>query len=138
MHQFPVRVYYEDTDLAGVVYYANYLRFIERARSEWLRDLGIDQSALKRDSGLVFVVRRLEADYLAPAKFDDLLEITSTLHELGNARITMCQKVRLGDRLLFSAVVTMVCVNGAGRPVRLPAVLAQRIGGVSPATLTQN
>lgn len=138
MHEFPVRVYYEDTDLAGVVYYANYLRFIERARSEWLRDMGIDQSALKRDSGLVFVVRRVEADYLAPAKFDDLLAVTSTLHEMGNARITMCQKVRRGDKLLFSAVVTLVCINDAGRPVRLPAALTQAMGGVARATLTQN
>lgn len=138
MHDFPVRVYYEDTDLAGLVYYANYLKFIERGRSEWLRDLGIEQSALKRDAGLVFVVRRLEADYLAPARFEDLLTVRSTLHELGQARIIMCQKVRCGDRLLFSAVVTLVCVNAAGRPVRMPAALVQSLGGVSGATLTQN
>lgn len=123
MHDFPIRVYYEDTDLAGIVYYANYLKFIERGRSEWLRDLGIDQLALK-DQGIVFVVRRVEADYLAPARFDDALTVRSTLHELRPARITMCQKVMRGDQVLFSALVTLVCMNAAGRPVRLPASVA--------------
>ena len=74
MHQFPLRVYYEDTDLAGIVYYANYLKFIERGRSEWLRALGIDQARLRAESGHVFAVRRVEADYLRPARFDDLIE----------------------------------------------------------------
>ncbi|MDS9466492.1 tol-pal system-associated acyl-CoA thioesterase [Paracoccus sp. MBLB3053] len=124
MHQFPVRVYYEDTDLAGIVYYANYLKFIERARSEWLRDLGIDQVAMKA-AGLVFVVRRIEADYLSPARFDDALIVESRLHEMGSARIIMCQKVHREGKPLFSAVVTLVCVNDAGRPVRLPETLAQ-------------
>ena len=73
-HRFPVRVYYEDTDLAGIVYYANYLKFIERARTEWVRSLGIDQTRLKAEAGIVFAVRRVEADYLAPARFDDLLD----------------------------------------------------------------
>ena len=71
MHQFSLRVYYEDTDLAGIVYYANYLKFIERGRSEWVRSLGVDQVALKAEHGIVFAVRRVEADYLKPAKFDD-------------------------------------------------------------------
>lgn len=127
MHQFPVRVYYEDTDLAGIVYYANYLKFIERARSEWLRAIGVDQAAMKAE-GLVFVVRRIEADYIAPARFDDELTVHSRIHEMGAARITMCQKVRRGDQLLFSAVVTLVCITGAGRPVRLPAAVTSRLG----------
>ncbi|MBD9526478.1 tol-pal system-associated acyl-CoA thioesterase [Paracoccus sp. PAR01] len=128
MHLFPVRVYYEDTDLAGIVYYANYLKFIERARSEWLRDLGIDQAAMKRD-GLVFVVRRIEADYVSPARFDDDLTVQSSIHEMGAARIIMCQKVRRGDQLLFSAVVTLVCITEAGRPVRMPKDVTSRLGG---------
>lgn len=128
MHSFPIRVYYEDTDLAGIVYYANYLKFIERGRSEWLRELGIDQIALKRD-GFVFVVRRVEADYLSPAHFDDELTVTSSIDSLGTARITMCQKVRRGEALLFSAVVTLVCINAAGRPVRIPSELAEKLGG---------
>lgn len=131
MHEFPVRVYYEDTDLAGIVYYANYLKFIERGRSEWLRALGIDQRALK-DQGRVFAVRRLEADYLAPARFDDMLTVRSSLHDLGASRITMCQKVLRGERLLFSAVVTLVCLNAAGRPVRIPAALAESFPKVGP------
>jgi acyl-CoA thioester hydrolase len=125
MHQFPVRVYYEDTDLAGIVYYANYLKFIERARSEWLRALGVDQVEMKAQ-GLVFVVRRIEADYVSPARFDDDLTVHSSIHELGAARITMCQKVRRGDQLLFSAVITLVCITEAGRPVRLPKDVTSR------------
>ena len=125
MHSFSIRVYYEDTDLAGIVYYANYLKYIERARSEWLRALDIDQVVLKRE-GLVFVVRRIEADYLAPARFDDELEVRSSLHEMGAARLIMCQKVWRGGQLLFSAVVTLVCISEAGRPQRLPAQVAAR------------
>lgn len=131
MHEFPIRVYYEDTDLAGIVYYANYLKFIERARSEWLRDLGIDQVALQQQ-GLVFVVRRVEADYLSPARFDDALGVHSSLHDLGSARIIMCQKVRRGDKLLFSAVVTLVCINQTGRPQRIPASIAGRFPKTGP------
>ena len=130
-HRFPIRVYYEDTDLAGIVYYANYLKFTERARSEWLRDLGVDQLAMKRDAGVVFVVRRIEADYLAPAQFDDLLQVESRLHEIGQARITMCQKVLREGRVLFSSVVTLVCMSARGRPVRLPAELIQRMAPAS-------
>jgi len=125
MHRFPVRVYYEDTDLAGIVYYANYLKFIERGRSEWLRELGVDQSRLKEE-GLVFAVRRIEADYLSPARFDDQLEVVSSVNDLGAARISMCQKVMRGGAVLFSAVVTLVCINGAGRPVRIPRDVASR------------
>ena len=76
-HSLSLRVYYEDTDLAGIVYYANYLKFIERGRSEWVRALGIDQGALRRDTGIVFAVRHLEADYLRPAVFDDWLTVTT-------------------------------------------------------------
>ncbi|WP_134678455.1 tol-pal system-associated acyl-CoA thioesterase [Paracoccus ravus] len=132
MHQFPIRVYYEDTDLAGIVYYANYLKFIERARSEWLRAVGVDQVAMKAE-GLVFAVRRVEADYLSPARFDDDLTVTSSIHEMGAARIIMCQKLRRGDQLLFSAVVTLVCITEAGRPVRLPKTVTSRLQGAESA-----
>lgn len=123
-HQLPVRVYYEDTDLAGIVYYANYLKFIERGRSEWLRALGIDQAALKRDGGHVFAVRRIEADYLRPAHFDDLLSVETSLAQATAARIVVDQAVRRGDAVLFAARVTLACLDGAGRPVRLPPALA--------------
>jgi len=83
MHSFPLRVYYEDTDLAGIVYYANYLKFIERGRSEWVRGLGVDQAQLRAETGIVFAVRRVEADYLRPAVFDDSLTVTTELRSLG-------------------------------------------------------
>ncbi len=119
-HQITIRVYYEDTDLAGVVYYANYLRFIERGRTEALRDLGIDQAALKRDRGLVFVVCRLTIDYLAPALFDDLLEVRTRITRLRGASLEMAQEVWRGETCLSRAAVTIACMGGGGRPQRLP------------------
>ena len=128
MHRFPIRVYYEDTDLAGIVYYANYLQFIERARSEWLRELGVDQLRMKA-AGLVFAVRRVEADYLSPARFDDLLEVETGLHALSPARIVVDQRVLRGAQALFAARVTVVCVGDSGRPARIPAEVALRLQG---------
>lgn len=129
-HEFQVRVYYEDTDLAGIVYYANYLRFIERARTEWVRDLGVDQGALKRDQGIVFAVRRVEADYLKPARFDDLLTVTTRLLELGGARIELEQEVlRAGERL-FAARVVLVCLSDAGGAVRMPPDVRAKLSPV--------
>lgn len=118
-HRFPVRVYYEDTDLAGIVYYANYLKFIERGRSEWVRAIGIDQVALRRDEGVVFAVRRVEADYLRPAHFDDELMVETELKLLGGARIVLRQSVLRGGDTLFEAVVTLVSISSEGRAVRL-------------------
>lgn len=120
-HRHSLRVYYEDTDLAGIVYYANYLKFIERARSEWVRGLGVDQGRLRDEAGIVFAVRRVEADYLRPAKFDDILDVETVLVTLGGARIVLRQEVRRGDEVLFAAVVTLVCLTAAGQPARLPA-----------------
>lgn len=128
-HALTLRVYYEDTDLAGIVYYANYLRFIERARTEWLRDLGIDQARMKADSGHVFAVRRIEADYLRPARFDDLLRIDSTVAGLTPARIVMEQTVRRAELPLFAARVTIACLDGRGRPIRLPAAIVEALRG---------
>jgi acyl-CoA thioester hydrolase len=122
-HTHTLRVYYEDTDLAGIVYYANYLRFIERARTEWVRTLGVDQVALRRDTGIVFAVRRLEADYLAPARFDDVLEVTTGVTAMGGASITLHQDVQRDGARLFAATVTLVAINADGRPVRLPDAL---------------
>jgi acyl-CoA thioester hydrolase len=125
-HSFSCRVYYEDTDLAGIVYYANYLKFIERARSEWVRAMGVDQVALKA-SGLVFAVRRVEADYLKPAKFDDFLRISTRAISASAARIVLCQNVWRGEVVLFEAVVTLVCLADSGPPARLPADLRRRV-----------
>ncbi len=120
-HLFPIRVYYEDTDMAGIVYYANYLRFIERARSDWVRGLGIDQNVMREKDGVVFAVRRVEADYLHPAKFDDMLEVRTQTRSVTGARLTMAQEVWRGEQKLFQAEVTVVCVNETGHPARLPA-----------------
>jgi len=123
-HHFPIRVYYEDTDLAGIVYYANYLKFIERARSEMVREMGVDQVLMKAD-GLVFVVRRVEADYHMPARFDDALIVQTTIAQKTGARIVFDQRVRRGDDLLFQAAVTVVCLDENGAVQRLPAVIRQ-------------
>ncbi len=126
-HRFGLRVYYEDTDLAGVVYYANYLKFIERGRSEALRDLGIDQGAMKSDQGLVFVVRRLEVDYLGPARFEDMLEVRTAVTRLKGASAEMAQEVwRAGD-CLIRAQVTIACMDTDGRPRRLPHPVRQAL-----------
>ena len=121
MHEFALRVYYEDTDLAGIVYYANYLRFIERARTEWVRAQGIDQTRLKKEEGLVFAVRHLEADYLAPARFDDDLTVRTRVKQMTGVRIVLNQDVMRGTDLLFSSQVTLVALTVDGQPTRLPA-----------------
>ncbi|SDE48126.1 tol-pal system-associated acyl-CoA thioesterase [Limimaricola pyoseonensis] len=126
-HLFLCRVYYEDTDLAGIVYYANYLKFIERARTEWVRGLGIDQARLKDETGIVFAVRRLEADYLAPARFDDELEVETAVARIGGARIVLDQSVRRAGADCFSARVTLAALTGSGAPARLPADLRERL-----------
>lgn len=131
-HVLTLRVYYEDTDLAGIVYYANYLKFIERGRSEWLRDRGIDQAAMKAETGTVFAVRRVEADYLRPARFDDLLTVATDLASASPARLVVDQQVQRGDELLFSARVIIACLDARGRPVRLPAGLAALAGSRPP------
>ena len=126
--RFPLRVYYEDTDAAGVVYYANYLRFMERARTEWLGSLGVDLAVLERAHGVVFVVSRMEIDYLSPARLGDRLEATLTLIELGRARMVAMQDVRRGAAALARARVTLVCIDRANwRPARIPADLHGRL-----------
>ena len=127
-HRMTVRVYYEDTDLAGIVYYANYLKFIERGRSEWVRDLGIDQGRLKAETGLVFAVRHIEADFLSPARFDDVLDVETEPVRVGGARIVVAQRVRRGAELLFEATVTLAILTETGRAGRLPAEYRQRLG----------
>jgi acyl-CoA thioester hydrolase len=131
-HSHPVRVYYEDTDLAGIVYYANYLKFIERGRSEWVRARGIDQGALKAEQGIVFAVRKVDADYLKPAKFDDELQVTTQLLALGGARIELRQEVWRGADRLFSAHVVLVCIGENGQPARIPAAVRAALQPVQP------
>ncbi len=124
---WPVRVYWEDTDAGGVVYYANYLKFLERARSEWLRSLGFEQDEMAERDGVLFVVRRVEADYLSPARFNDLLTVSSRLVEIGRASLQMAQTIARGDKPLFEARVRVACVDAHDfRPVRIPAHISER------------
>ena len=130
-----MRVYWEDTDAGGVVYYANYLNFMERARSEWLRAQGFEQDVLRDEQGVVFVVRRVEVDYLSPARFNDALDVSVSLHHLGQARLTVDQTITRGDtRLIAARVRNAAILSGcrlrpllrsastrSGSPLRRPA-----------------
>lgn len=123
---WPVRVYWEDTDAGGVVYYANYLKFMERARSEWLRAFGFEQDVLRDEAGVVFVVRRVEVDYLAPARFNDQLDVSVTLLELGRASLVLTQSLSRGNTRLVAAQVTLACVDATRfKPVKIPAPILQ-------------
>lgn len=124
-HVLPVRVYYEDTDAAGIVYYANYLRFMERGRSDMLRLLGIPVAGAEifdgnEPSGTLFVVRRCEVEYLRPARLNDELEVCTSLVNLGGASITMAQNVSRDGTDLVDAVIKIACVAIDGRPKRMP------------------
>ena len=129
-HRWPVRVYYEDVDLAGIVYYANYLRYIERARSEMVRAAGVDQAAMRAE-GRVFAVARIEADYLRPARYDDALTVETELTRMTAARFEMAQRVTRDEALLFRATVTVVCMDLDGRPRRLPASIVAMAGATA-------
>ncbi|SUS07186.1 Acyl-CoA thioesterase YbgC [uncultured Defluviicoccus sp.] len=133
----PVRVYYEDTDAAGLVYYANYLRFAERARTEMTRMLGLEQGKLGQERDLYFVVRRCHADYRAPARLDDLLEIATRITALGGASMEMAQVVRRHAIELVRLDVRLACINGAGRPVRIPEDVYHVFQGVVDASTRQ-
>jgi len=125
---WPVRVYYEDTDAAGVVYYANYLRFLERARTEWLRSLGFELLSLQRDHESVFVVRRLEIDYRLPARLGESLAVTVALRERGHSRLRLRQTVMRGEAALSTADVTLACLHCATwRPVAMPRAVAEKL-----------
>ena len=126
--EWPVRVYYEDTDVGGVVYYANYLRFMERARTEWLSALGFDLADVEREHGVVFVVHRVEIAFRVPAQLSDRLDVTLTLRELGRARLVADQLVLRDGQTLTDARVTLACLApGTWRPARIPARVQQRM-----------
>ncbi|MDH3588249.1 MAG: tol-pal system-associated acyl-CoA thioesterase [Gammaproteobacteria bacterium] len=123
---WPVRVYYEDTDAGGVVYYANYLRFMERARTEWLRRIGVEQDALRVEQGVIFVVVAVDIQYQSPARFNDALEVSVSVTELKHASLTFAQRVFRGDESLCQANVRVGCVNAETlRPSRLPRGLKE-------------
>jgi len=125
---WPVRVYYEDTDAGGVVFYANYLKFMERARTEWLRSLGFQQTRLAEEQGVVFAVRRVRLDFLRPARLDDRLEVSARLSESRRAGMTIEQEVRCGEEVLCRGEVEIVCVDAQRfRPRAIPTTVLAEI-----------
>ena len=126
--KWPVRVYYEDTDAAGVVFYANYLNFMERARTEWLRSLGFEQTTLFHDHNVVFVVRSLAVEFARPALFNDALEVTVEPQGAHGGVIEIAQKVRRGAHELVTATVKIACVNTQSfKPVRIPPAILEKL-----------
>ncbi len=122
-HHFQIRVYYEDTDAAGIVYYANYLKFAERARTEMMRERGASHEDLRRDTGLAFVVKRCVAEYHHPARLDDILDVRTYTGKIGGASLNLLQQVFGEDRLLASMEVRLALLNDAMRPARIPKAL---------------
>ena len=117
---FPIRVYYEDTDAGEIVYYANYLKFAERARTEFLREFDIKQSDLLEKNKIAFAVRRAEADYRKPAKLDDFLEVHTRLTRLKGASVEMEQEIKRGEDVLVAVKVRIACIHLEGRPLAFP------------------
>jgi len=121
-------VYYEDTDAGGVVFYANYLAYMERARTEWLRQLGFDNSGLARDPGVVFAVRHVEVDFLHPARLDDELMVMARVAHIGRASLSFDQDIRLDDSVLCRGRVKLACVdNRSFKPTGVPKQLLDKI-----------
>ncbi len=125
IHHLLLRVHYEDTDFSGHVYHANYLKFCERARSDFLRVVGVDQNAMIAQ-GTAFVVRRMGCDFLRPAKFDDLITVETIPSKMAGARFELSQRVLRGPDVLFMADVTVAMIDGRGRPMRIPADMAAK------------
>ncbi len=124
---WPVRVYYQDTDAGGVVYHSNYVNFMERARTEWLRTFGYSNAGMMKELGVMFVVRSVKLDYLRPAQLDDLLEVTALIKEVGRSRVTLTQTVMRGEELLTEGEVHLVCVDvQTFKPVSVPEILRKK------------
>ena len=128
VYSFPLRVYFENTDAAGVVYHSEYLKFLERARTEWLRHLGYDHQALAREHKVVFVVSSMAIDFLRPARLDDTVAVSVRLESLGKVRCVFLQEIRRDDEPLVKARVTVACVTGdAFKPAEIPAALRKKM-----------
>ena len=119
-HRFDLRVYWEDTDAAGIVYYANYLKFAERGRTEMMRELGFAHSRIAAETGIVFTVRRCSADYRAAARLDDTLTVETRIQEIGAATLSLDQQIRRGGETIVALDVLVACVGSDGRPRRVP------------------
>ena len=123
---YPIRVYYEDTDAGGVVYHANYLKFFERVRTEMLRTLGYEQDWLRANAGIIFVVRSLQIDYLRPALFDELLQVSAKVIDSKKASFTFSQHINRGDELLCTGIVRIACLDAHTlRPKAIPDYLLE-------------
>jgi acyl-CoA thioester hydrolase len=136
VHVLPLRIYYEDTDAAGIVYYANWLRFLERGRTELLRLLGQEHSALRDERGVHWVVRRCTIDYLKPARLDETIEVVTRCGELRGASLDMIQEARRGEEILVRAELLVACMGTGGRPVRLPPLLRTALAQVTTGKVT--
>jgi acyl-CoA thioester hydrolase len=130
---FRLRVYYEDTDASGIVYYANYLKFIERARTEALLGLGLSQTGLRARFGLVFAVRSARIDYRSPARLEDNLSVTTRILRLGGAGMDLAQQVHRGATLLADCGVSLACLDPQGRPARMPGELREALARLPSA-----
>jgi acyl-CoA thioester hydrolase len=129
LFRFPVRVYWEDTDAGGVVFYANYLKFFERARTEWLRSCGFTQQRLRDDEGLIFIVSETAVRYLRPARLDDMLDVTVALRETGRASLVIAQQAWRDGTLLAEGTIRIGCVDAASFvPTRIPDTIMQNLG----------
>ena len=126
MHDFDVRVYYEDTDAGGVVYHSNYLNFMERGRTESLRELGLSNSGLTQDEDMIFALTRTDVRYRRPALLDDLLTVRSKLLTAKGAKMEFQQSIYRGEELLVEADITLACISTAGKPKRIPEVVLER------------
>jgi acyl-CoA thioester hydrolase len=125
---WPVRVYYEDTDTGGIVYYANYLKFFERARTEWLRNFGLNQDKLAQEEGLIFVVHRATLDFLRPARLDDMLEVTVEPLKIARVYVELAQEARRNGELLARAEVRVACLRQRDlKPAAIPQLLGDAL-----------
>jgi acyl-CoA thioester hydrolase len=133
--RLPVRIYYEDTDAGGVVYYANYLKYLERGRTEFIRALGVEQRVLAAETGLAFAVRSLSAEYLKPAVLDDELVVETTVEELGRAQVTFMQSILRAHETLLTAKVRVACLDLAkGRAAAMPKPLHEQFKELNKST----
>lgn len=124
-----VRIYYEDTDVAGVVYYANYLKYMERARTEWLRQMGHDHSLMQQQHNVAFVVKSTTIEYLKPARLNDVVQVSTHLIELGRCKLVVSQNIFRQEEQLTGATVTLACVDNTLRPVAMPLELHTQLQG---------
>jgi acyl-CoA thioester hydrolase len=136
-HSMPIRVYYEDTDAAGIVYYANYLKFAERGRTEMMRSLGFAHSRIAEETGILFTVRRCSADYRAAARLDDALSVDTRIIAIGGATLSLDQQIRRDEETIVALDVLVACIGHDGRPRRVPSALRAALTSPASSSLVQ-